>query len=104
MKTTIEKAVIVDLVITEYDSLVRYLRHDKQSMIVFFENMRKIGNEYKKEFVSIKMRKNADIKEALKDYKIKEYFIFECGERNYKIFYTKTDGSFIYQLAFLRLP
>lgn len=80
---------------------------DSESTILFFNNIRKVGKERKKEFVSIKMRKSADsadIKKALQDYQIDIYFFFENAERGYKIFYGKTDGSVIYRLAFLRLP
>lgn len=97
-----QKVMIVDLTLQEYDSLVKQM--DKESTILFFNNIRKVGKEHKKELVGIKMRKSTDdgeIKKALQGYQIEEYFMLENAERGYKVFYGRTDGSVIYRLAFL---
>ena len=100
MRVAQQKAIIIELTCKEYDRLVKELNKDAKSLVIFFESIREVGNEKRKVFCRIKIKKNKVEKQelAMKQF---EYCTMEYTGLGYKFFHAKADGS--KELAFLRL-
>lgn len=106
MEVKQKRIVVISLTISEYDNLIKQIENDKQSYLICFKHIRRVGRAYKKELASVKTRTGVGmptIMQMFKEMQVNEFFTIEHGVRGYEAFYSTLDGKFDCDRALIKL-